>query len=101
MLEVEDLTVAYGRVPAVNGVSFSVGDGQMAALIGANGAGKTTTLAAISGLVKAASGRIRYDGTDLTRLRPDQIVARGIVQVPEGRAILARMTVVENLRLGA
>jgi branched-chain amino acid transport system ATP-binding protein len=101
MLEIVELTVAYGRVPAVSGVGFSVGDGEIAALIGANGAGKTTTLAAISGLVRVASGRILHDGTDLTRLRSDQIVARGIVQVPEGRAILSRMTVAENLRLGA
>jgi branched-chain amino acid transport system ATP-binding protein len=101
MLEIEHLTVAYGRVPAIRDISFSVGDGEIAALIGANGAGKTTTLAAISGLVKVASGRIRYDGIDLTQLRSDEIVQRGIIQVPEGRAILSRMTVIENLRLGA
>ena len=101
MLEVSDLRVAYGQIEAVKGVSFRVPDGQIVTLVGANGAGKTTTLAAISGLLRPRAGRVVFDGQDLTRLGPHRIVARGVVQVPEGRDILATMTVLENLQLGA
>jgi branched-chain amino acid transport system ATP-binding protein len=100
MLEVIDLTVAYGHIQAVRGISFQVLAGQIVSLVGANGAGKSTTLAAISGLVRPRSGRILFEGYDLTRLSSDQIVRHGVVQVAEGRAILAGMTVEENLELG-
>jgi branched-chain amino acid transport system ATP-binding protein len=101
MLEVADLRVAYGAVEAVHGVSFNVAQGEVVALIGANGAGKTSTLAAISGLVRASGGRIVFDGRDLVGAPAHVIVAAGVVQVPEGREILARMTVEENLLMGA
>ncbi len=101
MLEVSDLRVGYGQIEAVKGVSFRVPDGQIVTLVGANGAGKTTTLGAISGLLRARGGRITFDGRDLTRLGPHRIVGLGVVQVPEGRDILATMTVLENLHLGA
>ena len=100
MLEVQDLVVRYGAIEAVHGVSFAVAAGEVVALIGANGAGKTSTLAAISGLVRAASGTIRLAGRDLTHAAPHTIVRAGISQVPEGRAILARMSVHENLLMG-
>ena len=101
MLEVTDLRVAYGPVEAVHGISFAVAQGEVVSLIGANGAGKTTTLAAISGLVRARGGRIVFDGRDLVGVGAHTIVAAGVVQVPEGREILARMTVEENLLMGA
>src|SRR3954451_4463725 len=101
MLEVSDLRVAYGQIEAVKGVSFRVPEGSIVTLVGANGAGKTTTLAAISGLLRPRAGRISFDGRDLTRLGPHAIVRLGVVQVPEGRDILATMTVLENLELGA
>ena len=101
MLEVSDLRVAYGQIEAVRGVSFRGPDGQIVTLVGANGAGKTTTLAAISGLLRPRAGRIAFDGRDLTKLGPHAIVRLGVVQVPEGRDILATMTVLENLQLGA
>ena len=101
LLEVEDLHVSYGRVQAVRGISFSVPEGTIVSLIGANGAGKTTTLSAISGIVPARAGRIRFRGEEITRLAPHQIVRRGIVQVPEGRQVIAYLTVEDNLELGA
>jgi branched-chain amino acid transport system ATP-binding protein len=100
MLEVTDLRVAYGHIEALRGVSFVVGQGQIVCLVGANGAGKSTTLAAISGLVRPRGGRIVFEGQDLGRLGSDAIVRLGIVQVAEGRAMLAGMTVEENLELG-
>ena len=100
MLEVRDLAVRYGAVEVVHGVSFDVAPGEVVALLGANGAGKTTTLGAISGLVRAR-GAVRFDGHELLGRQPHQIVRAGIVQVPEGRAVLARMSVEENLRLGS
>ena len=100
-LEVEDLHVTYGHISAVRGISFAVPSGSLVSLIGANGAGKTSTLAAISGLVKPASGRIVLDGEDVTGWRSHRLVAKGLVQVPEGREILATLTIEENLRLGA
>src|SRR5258706_10399958 len=99
LLEVRDLVVRYGAIEAVHGISFDVHAGEVVALIGANGAGKTTTLSAISGLVRPAGGAIRLAGRDLTRAAPHEIVRAGLVQVPEGREILARMSVHENLLL--
>jgi branched-chain amino acid transport system ATP-binding protein len=99
LLEVEDLRVRYGAVEAVHGVSFAVNAGEVTTLIGANGAGKSSTLAALSGLLPAG-GRIRFDGRDIAGAPPHAIVHAGIVQVPEGREILARMTVEENLLMG-
>ena len=99
LLEVEDLRVRYGAVEAVHGVSFAVNAGEVTTLIGANGAGKSSTLAAISGLVPAG-GRIRFDARDIAGAPPHAIVRAGIVQVPEGREILAQMTVEENLLMG-
>ena len=99
LLEVEDLRVRYGAVEAVHGVSFAVNAGEVTTLIGANGAGKSSTLAALSGLVPAG-GRIRFDGRDIAGAPPHAIVRAGIVQVPEGREILAQMTVEENLLMG-
>ena len=101
MLEVSDLRVSYGAVEAVHGISFSVARGEVVSLIGANGAGKTTTLAAISGLVRASGGRIIFEGRDLVGVPTHKIVAAGVIQVPEGREVLAGMTVEENLLMGA
>ena len=99
MLMVRDLVVRYGAIEAVHGIDFEVGPGEVVALIGANGAGKTSTLAAISGLVRPARGSIRLDGRELTGAAPHTIFRAGLVQVPEGREILARMSVHENLLL--
>src|SRR5438309_4950603 len=99
ILEVEELRVRYGAVEAVHGVTFAVNAGEVTALIGANGAGKSSTLAAISGLAPAG-GRIRFDGRDMAGAPPHVIVRAGVVQVPEGREILAQMTVEENLLMG-
>ncbi len=101
LLELHDLHVHYGNIHALKGISLEVGEGEIATLIGANGAGKSTTLNAISGLVRASAGSIHYDGQDITRTPAHEIVARGIVQVPEGRRIFARLTVRENLLMGA
>jgi branched-chain amino acid transport system ATP-binding protein len=98
---VADLRVRYGNIEAVRGLSFSVEPGQIVTLIGANGAGKSSTLLALSGIVRASAGRILFAGQDITRSRADRIVAAGLVQVPEGRAILGALTVEENLELGA
>jgi branched-chain amino acid transport system ATP-binding protein len=99
ILEVRDLSVSYGSVNAVRGVSLRVARGEVVALIGANGAGKSTILNALSGLIRPHSGIARFDGLDLTTAKPSVIVRRGLVQVPEGREILARQTVLENLEL--
>ena len=101
LLDVQDLRVRYGSIEAVRGLSFSVREGGITALIGANGAGKSSTLLSLSGIVRAAGGRILFDGQDITARRADRIVAAGLVQVPEGRAILAALSVEENLELGA
>jgi len=98
-LEVRDLVVRYGAIEALHGISFDVGAGEVVALIGANGAGKTSTLAAISGIVRPARGTIRLAGRDLAGAPPHTIVRAGVIQVPEGREILARMSVHENLLL--
>jgi branched-chain amino acid transport system ATP-binding protein len=101
LLQVDDLHVAYGAIRAVRGVSLRVPAGQLVALIGANGAGKSTILRTLSGLIKAASGTITFDGQDITRSRADRITARGLIHVPEGRQIIAPLTVEENLLMGA
>jgi branched-chain amino acid transport system ATP-binding protein len=101
MLEVRDLEVSYGSITALHGISLEVAAGSIVTLIGANGAGKSTTLRAISGLVKARSGRVHYEGEDITNLAPHKLVARGLCHVPEGRMIFANLTVEENLRMGA
>ena len=99
LLEVRDLEVAYGHVEAVRGVSLSVGEGQFVTLIGPNGAGKTSLLSALAGLVRPKAGKVALGGKDVTGLPAHAAVAAGISLVPEGRAILGRMTVEENLRL--
>jgi branched-chain amino acid transport system ATP-binding protein len=101
MLEVSGLTVSYGPIEAVREVGFRVEEGSVVSLVGPNGAGKTTTLNAVSGVVAATRGRIVFEGRDITRLSPHQRVSAGIVQVPEGRLVLAGMTVRENLEMGA
>ena len=101
MLEVKDLNVFYGAIHALKGVSLSVGEGELVSLIGANGAGKTTTLHTISGLITAASGSVTLDGQDLQKAPPHKIINMGLAHVPEGRHVFARMTVEENLRMGA
>ncbi|WP_449301261.1 ABC transporter ATP-binding protein [Pseudonocardia hispaniensis] len=100
-LEVRDLTVAYGAIHAVRGVTFEVEQGQIVSLIGSNGAGKTTTLRTLSGLLRPVSGQVRFDGAPIHRLPAHEILARGVAHSPEGRRLFARMTVEENLRLGA
>lgn len=101
MLEVKDLYVNYGAIEAIKGISFTVKPGEIVTLIGANGAGKTTTLHTISGLVKAKSGSITYNGTDLQKIDPSKIISLGIAHVPEGRHLFPEMTVEENLQMGA
>jgi len=101
MLRVDDLVVRYGRVPAVQGVSFSVAEGEAVAIVGPNGAGKTTTLSAIVGVVPAAEGVVRLGGVEVTGWAPERLVRHGLSLVPEGRHIFATLTVIENLRLGA
>lgn len=101
MLEIKDLHVNYGAVHALNGVSMTVKDGEIVSLIGANGAGKTTTLRTITGLEKAASGSITFDGHDLRKTEPSKIITLKLAHVPEGRHIFPQMTVEENLEMGA
>jgi branched-chain amino acid transport system ATP-binding protein len=101
LLELEAVNSGYGPIRALKGVSLRVDEGEIVALIGANGAGKTSTLMTISQVVKATSGRILLAGEDLTGLAPDEVVARGACQVPEGRRIFPRLTVRENLEMGA
>ena len=101
MFEIRNLKVNYGGIEAVRDISFSVPDGSIVTLIGANGAGKSTTLRTIAGLVKARSGKIEFNGEDITNKEPTYIVQRGITLVPEGRKIFADLTVLENLKIGA
>ncbi len=99
-LELKDLDVAYGRVQALRGLSLTVGDGEIVALLGNNGAGKSTTLNTISGLVKPRSGTVTFEGVPLRDITPWDLVGRGLVQVPEGRKIFSTLTVHENLLVG-
>ena len=101
MLKIENLHVSYGAVRAIKGISLDVNDGELVSLIGANGAGKTTTLHTISGLVPAESGSIMLDDKDLRKIAPNKIIDLGLAHVPEGRHVFARMTVEENLAMGA
>jgi branched-chain amino acid transport system ATP-binding protein len=101
LLSVRELRAGYGRVTALWDISFDVPEGQVVTLLGSNGAGKTTTLRTISGLLPASAGSIHFDGQDVTQARPDELVSMGIVHVPEGRQLWARLSVEENLELGA
>jgi len=101
LLEIDNITLLYGRIQALHGISLTVDEGEIVALIGANGAGKSTTMRAVSGLRPIASGSIRFAGQDITKLRADLRVVRGISQSPEGRGIFPGMTVQENLEMGA
>jgi branched-chain amino acid transport system ATP-binding protein len=101
LLEMEGVDAFYGRIQALRGVSIKVDKGEVVALIGSNGAGKTTTLRTISGLMHPGSGTITFDGKDITHTRPSQIVGLGIGQSPEGRRLFTRMSVVDNLVMGA
>ncbi len=101
MLSVNDLAVSYGAIKALRGISFSVKEGEIVTLIGSNGAGKTTSLHAVSNILKKAGGKVEFSGEDITTLAPEQIVRRGLVQVPEGRRVFANLTVRENLEMGA
>jgi branched-chain amino acid transport system ATP-binding protein len=101
LLEVSGLVAGYGGIVAVKGIDLSVDEGEIVALIGSNGAGKSTTLRTISGIVRARAGTIRFRGIPLERKKPHDIVALGVSHVPEGRGIFARLTVLENLQMGA
>ena len=101
MLELKNVSVNYGGITALHGVSLQVKQGDIVTLIGGNGAGKTTTLKTISGLLKAQNGEIVYDGKNITKLAPHKIVAAGLSHVPEGRMVFANLTVFENLKMGA
>ena len=101
LLEVHDIHTYYGKIHALKGLSIRVEVGQIVTLIGGNGAGKTTTLNTICGITPAAQGRVVFDGQDITRLPAHEIVRRGIIHAPEGRKIFSRLTVRENLEMGA
>ena len=101
MLEVKNLSVSYGAIEAVKDISFTVNDGEIVSLIGANGAGKTTTLHTITGLVPARSGSMMYNGVDLLKTHNNKIVTLGMAHIPEGRHVFTRMSVEENLEMGA
>lgn len=101
LLEIDHLEAGYGTQAVLHGLTLTIGEGCFAALVGPNGHGKSTTLRAISGLVRARAGSIRFAGSRIDRLRPDQIVAAGIVHVPQGDMLFPELTVIENLKLGA
>jgi branched-chain amino acid transport system ATP-binding protein len=101
MLVVEDVHTYYGQIHALRGINLTVGRGEVVTLIGANGAGKTTTLKTISGLLKARQGKVMFEGDDITSTEAHELVERGIGHAPEGRRIFARLTVLENLQMGA
>ncbi len=101
LLDVKDLSVYYGVIQALKGISFHVDKGEVVALIGANGAGKTTTLHTLSGLIPASTGTISYKSKELTKIQSHKIVSLGMAQVPEGRRVFAEMTVLQNLKMGA
>lgn len=101
LLEVTGLEVYYGVIQAIKGISFTVEQGEIIALIGANGAGKTTTLQTVTGLIPAKAGTIIYEGRDITHLAGHKLVPMGIAHVPEGRRVFAQLSVLQNLKLGA
>ena len=101
VLQLKDVKVAYGGIQAVKSVNLEIKKGELVTLIGANGAGKTTTMKAITGLLTPQAGQVLYMGQDITKLRADQRVKQGLVMVPEGRGVFTRMTIVENLMMGA
>lgn len=101
MLEIRNLEVYYGMIQAIKGISFDVKEGEVIALIGANGAGKTTTLHTITGLLPAKTGTITFEGQDITKVPGYKIVSKGMAHVPEGRRVFARLSVLQNLRMGA
>ncbi len=101
LLELENAVLNYGKIQALHGISVEVAEGEVVSLIGANGAGKTSTMRALSGVRGLASGRVVFDGEDVTKLRADQRMRKGLVLAPEGRGIFPGMTVVENLNMGA
>jgi branched-chain amino acid transport system ATP-binding protein len=101
ILSVDNINVHYGAIQALRGVSFNLNEGEIVTLIGANGAGKSTSLNTISGLLRPTTGTITYDGAEITKVAPPEIVKRGLIQVPEGRKIFSSMTVWENLEMGA
>ena len=101
LLEIDNVSLLYGRIQALHGISLTVDEGEIVALIGANGAGKSTTMRAISGIRPIASGSIRFAGEDISKLRADLRVRRGLCQAPEGRGIFPGMSVLENLNMGA
>ena len=101
LLEVKDIEVYYGMIQALRGVSFEVNQGEVVALIGANGAGKTTTLHTITGLLRAKSGHILFNGNDISKVPSHKIVTMGMAHVPEGRRVFANMSVLQNLKMGA
>ena len=101
MLKVTDLTVHYGAIQALRGISFDVNEGEIITLIGSNGAGKTTTLHSVSNIIKKTSGKVEFLGNDITNVSADSIVKTGLIQVPEGRRVFANMSVKENLEMGA
>lgn len=101
MLEVQDLNVFYGAIHALKGINFHLEQGEIVTLIGANGAGKSTTLNALSGILPSRSGKVFFEGAEITRMPAPDIVRLGVIQVPEGRKIFATLTVMENLEIGA
>ncbi len=101
MLEIKELEVYYGVIQAIKGISFTVNEGEVIALIGANGAGKTTTLQTITGMITPAAGEILFEGTDIAKIPGHKIVSMGMAHVPEGRRVFAELSVYENLKLGA
>jgi branched-chain amino acid transport system ATP-binding protein len=101
LLEVKDVHTFYGQIHALQGITLSVGKGEVVTLIGANGAGKTTTLKTISGLLHARTGSVHFEGEDITKVAPHKLVEKGIGHAPEGRRIFSRLTVLENLQMGA
>jgi branched-chain amino acid transport system ATP-binding protein len=101
VLQLEDVHTFYGHIHALQGITVEIAQGEIVTLIGANGAGKTTTLKTISGLLRPRTGRVRYDGRDIARIEPHDLVKMGISHAPEGRRIFSRLTVLENLQMGA
>jgi branched-chain amino acid transport system ATP-binding protein len=101
LLKVKDLTVQYGAIRALRGVSFEVAEGEIITLIGSNGAGKTTTLHSVSNIIRKTGGQVFFDGEDISAFAPDRIVAAALIQVPEGRRIFANLSVRDNLEMGA